>query len=104
MLKLTPNAAATLTAARADSGTPDTFGVRFFTSNSPSSDRPGFAMEFVALPEPGDASLQEHGLKVYVAPQGQSDRRRSDGRRRDRRRASLGSGPGSCARSRYNRA
>ena len=69
MLKLTPNAAATLTAARADSGTPDTFGVRFFTSNSPSSDRPGFAMEFVALPEPGDASLQEHGLKVYVAPE-----------------------------------
>lgn len=69
MLKLTQNAVATLTEERAESGAPDTFGVRFFTSPGPAIDELRLGMEFVALPERGDAYIQERGLRAYVAPE-----------------------------------
>ena len=71
MLKVTSTAAATLTAARADAGVPDTYGVRFFAASSAEPpDRQGrLAFKFVASPEPNDAVAEHSGLKTYVAPE-----------------------------------
>jgi Fe-S cluster assembly iron-binding protein IscA len=71
MLKVTPNAAAALTAARSDSGVPDTHGIRFFAASpAEAPDRPGrLAFEFVAAPKPDDAVAEHSGLKTYVAPE-----------------------------------
>jgi len=69
MLQLTQNAAVALTTARAESGAPDTYGVRFFTSSTQPNEQARIAIGFVASPEPNDALVEEHGLKAYVAPE-----------------------------------
>ena len=71
MLKVTPNAAAALTAARTETGAPDTHGIRFFAATSAQApDQPGrLAFDFVASPEPNDAVAEQSGLKTYVAPE-----------------------------------
>ena len=71
MLRLTPDAAATLSAARSDSGKPETHGVRFFASAAPvgPDQQPRLAFNFVPGPHPDDAVTEQAGLSAYVSPE-----------------------------------
>jgi Fe-S cluster assembly iron-binding protein IscA len=69
MLKLTPTAATALATARAASGAPDTYGIRFFVTSSPQSEKARLTLDFVESPGPSDAVTEEGGLKAYVAPE-----------------------------------
>jgi Fe-S cluster assembly iron-binding protein IscA len=65
-MKITNNAAALLTDARASSGAPEDFGVRFYAVKTPAQGT-GLAFDFVAAPEPQDEVGEQQGLPVYVA-------------------------------------
>jgi Fe-S cluster assembly iron-binding protein IscA len=68
MLKITRGAAALLSDARASSGAPEQFGVRFYLIDSPAQGK-ALAFDFVEFPEPRDEVAEEEGLPVYVAPE-----------------------------------
>lgn len=73
MLKITENATALLSEARASAGVPDTFGVRFFLG-SKDEDRAAdrsqqqITFKFVPSPEPSDSVVTKEKVPVYVAP------------------------------------
>ena len=54
--------------ARASSGAPEEFGVRFYLIDSPAQGK-ALASDFVEFPEPRDQVAEEQGLPVYVAPE-----------------------------------
>lgn len=66
-LKITSGAAAVLSGARASSGLPEQFGVRFYLTDTPTHGK-ALAFDFVEFPEPRDEVAEEQGLPVYVAP------------------------------------
>ena len=68
MIKLTHDAAALLTDARAASGAPDQYGVRFYVVDTPQQGQ-ALAFDFVERPEPQDEVADQEGLPVYVAPE-----------------------------------
>jgi Fe-S cluster assembly iron-binding protein IscA len=68
MLKITSGAAAVLSDARASSGAPEQFGVRFYVIETPAQGK-ALAFDFVESPEPQDEVAEEQGLPVYVAPE-----------------------------------
>jgi len=72
MLKVTTQAAQTLTQAREKEGLPENFGVRIFaapdpTTNSQQATVYGFG--FVDAPQDGDAVGQTDGTPYFVAPE-----------------------------------
>ena len=69
MLKLTPAAAMALTAARAEVGAPESYGVRFFAPRSSEGSPTRFGFDFVSKPEADDAVTEESGLQAFVAPE-----------------------------------
>jgi Fe-S cluster assembly iron-binding protein IscA len=87
MVKITEKAAALLSEARASSGAPQQFGVRFYViADSPAQGK-SLGFEFVDSPEPRDEVDEQQGLPVYVAPElttvaadGTVDARETDGR------------------------
>jgi Fe-S cluster assembly iron-binding protein IscA len=66
MLKITSGAAELLSAARASSGAPEQFGVRFHVIETPAEGK-SLAVDFVESPEPQDEVAEEEGLSVFVA-------------------------------------
>lgn len=66
MFKLTPAAEAVLTSVRDQSGKPDTYGVRFFTSGQP-LEQGRLAFDFVESPAPDDSVDEAGDLNTYVA-------------------------------------
>lgn len=69
MLTMTATAASVLSNARSDKGAPGDYGVRFFTAQGQTSEKPRVAFDFVEAPEPNDSVTNESGLKTYVAPE-----------------------------------
>jgi hypothetical protein len=67
MFTLTPNAFAALSAARAENGIPDTYGIRFF---GPGPTGPGqesrLSIDFVESPEPDDVVGGGPELRTFV--------------------------------------
>lgn len=68
MLKITHDAAALLSTARASSGAPEQAGVRFYVVETPQQGK-ALAFDFVEAPEPQDEVDEQQGLSVYVAPE-----------------------------------
>lgn len=68
MIKVTPQAATILVAARDDAGAPKEFGVRFF-AEQPEGQAPRLAIGFAAQPGPADEVNEQEGLKTFVAPE-----------------------------------
>jgi len=68
MLRITQQAAALLSQARAGAGAPDGYGVRFFAA---AANQAGtrIGLDFVAQPAEGDQVSKQEGLPVYVAPE-----------------------------------
>ena len=69
MLTMTPAAAAALSAARSQSGAPESYGVRFSASGPTPSEGARLNLDFVESPGPDDAVSEEEGLMTYVAPE-----------------------------------
>jgi Fe-S cluster assembly iron-binding protein IscA len=69
MLTITPMAETALTNARAEKGAPDDYGVRFFTTKKPESDKARLAFKFVDAPQPDDTVITDGRIEAYVAPE-----------------------------------
>ena len=74
MLKVTSQAAQTLTRAREQEGLPEHFGVRIFAAPSPetnsnSAPQAVFGFGFVDGPQDGDEVGEAEGTSYYVAPE-----------------------------------
>lgn len=68
MLRITQQAAALLSEARAGAGAPDGYGVRFF-AHAASQSGTQIGLDFVPQPVEGDQVSKQEGLPVYVAPE-----------------------------------
>ncbi len=69
MLTLTPAAAAALSAARSQTGAPESYGVRFSAPDAAPSEPAHLTLDFVESPQADDAVSEEGGLMTYVAPE-----------------------------------
>ena len=67
MLRITSQAATLLSQARAESGAPDSAGVRFF-AHAATETGTEIGLDFVPQPAEGDQVSKQEGVPVYVAP------------------------------------
>ena len=68
MLTITDNAAHLLASQRAQSGAPDTYGVRLSALDDELDGNGELVIAFVPRPLPGDAVSEQDGLTAYLAP------------------------------------
>jgi Fe-S cluster assembly iron-binding protein IscA len=69
MLTITPMAETALTNARTEKGAPDDYGVRFFATTEPESEKARLAFKFVESPQPDDTVMSDGSIEAYVAPE-----------------------------------
>ncbi len=67
MLTITPSAASLLVNQRAESGAPESFGVRLSSPEPEEGGGASLMISFVAGPSPGDQVTEQAGLRAFVA-------------------------------------
>lgn len=68
MLQCTQAAASTIRQLREQQGVPETYGLRVFPTQAPTGEV-NLAIGFAESPQQGDEINEEHGEKLFVAPE-----------------------------------
>ena len=68
MLQCTQAAASTIRQLREQQGVPETYGLRVFPAQAPTGEV-NLAIGFAEAPQQGDQINEEHGEKLFVAPE-----------------------------------
>jgi Fe-S cluster assembly iron-binding protein IscA len=69
MLTITHEAATSIAQERTTSGSPDSYGVRFFARSLGEGAAPQLAMSFVPEAALGDEVTEQEGITAFVAPE-----------------------------------
>lgn len=69
MFTITPPAATALANTRDEKGAPETYGVRFFATDTAAPEKASLAFNFVASPQPQDSVVQDGAITAYIAPE-----------------------------------